>query len=312
MTSRFSLLGRLVPDAELIWQTETSAHLVQAISELLFVARINVLAIAGGDGTVHHVVNLLVRLRSRVREITGLELQIPPLLVIPGGTMNVFARAFGTKEVPIRAMRRFCSQFEGRPVGQLPTRSVPVLNIHSQKHGRVVGFVLGSSLVVEALKTYDDLGAGYRGLARFLTHATTGTFLNTTVWKEYGHRLNTTCQDLHVDGTAYEEAQTFVASTIPLTLAKGRLVAIKAPDASSTGFRAVIVSRMRERDLVRVVPHLLLGTRHSHIQRPAETKQASFRGSFTVDGELFESDPHDPDAVTVHRLPVEIPVVIPH
>ena len=311
MASRFSLLGRLVPEAELIWQTETSTHLVQAITELLFAARINVLAIAGGDGTVHHVVNLLIRLQSKIRETTGQELQLPPLLVIPGGTMNVFARAFGTKEVPIRAMRRFCSQFAGRPLGRLQTRNVPMLDIRSENHGRIVGFVLGSSLVVEALKTYDDLGAGYHGLARFLVHATTGTFFNTAVWKKYGHRLNATCGELAIDNTAYGEAQTFVASTIPLTLAKGRIVAMASPDPSDKGFASVVVSRMRERELVRVIPHLLFGGKHPYVSRPAPNQKASFRGSFTVDGEIFESRTKEPDTVTVTRLPVEIPVVIP-
>ena len=315
--SRLSLLGALVPEAELVWQTRNAGDLVRAVNALVFEAGVNVLAVAGGDGTLHHTVNLLVRLCGEIMARDGAPPELPAVLVMPGGTMNVFARAFGTKDVPLRAVARFRKLFAGRPFARLSVRRVGLLDVRSPRVGRVAGFVLGSPLVLEALRVYEGLGAGYAGLMRFLAHATAGRALGSDVWRNQGHRISRDCGLLRVDTQEVQGARAFVASTIPLTLLRGSVRALDARlvHAGGDAFASVYLPAVSDAQMLATLPALLRKLPHRHVVRAPEVYEASFDGPFTVDGELFprwEADePPEPERVEVHRLGMDVPVVRP-
>ena len=317
LQSRFSLLGHLVPEAELVWQTRSPADLVRAVTTLVFEERVNVLAVAGGDGTLHHTVNLLVRLRSELERRDGKAPEVPAVLVMPGGTMNTFARAFGTKDVPLRAVARFRELFAGRPFARLSVRQVGLLDVRSEGTGRVVGFVLGSSLVLEALRVYEGLGAGYLGFLRFLSHATLGQAVGSKIWREHGHRISRTCGRLGVDGRVVDGARGFVASTIPLTLMRGAVRSLSVPGVYPGGdaFAALYVPALSDRQMLTTLPAMLRELSHRYVVREPTAREASFDGPFTVDGELFPrrdaDEPPQPHRVELRRLAMDLSVVRP-
>jgi len=315
--SRFSLLGHLVPEAELVWQTRSPADLVRAVTTLVFEEKVNVLAVAGGDGTLHHTVNLLVRLRSELQARDGSAPELPAVLVMPGGTMNIFARAFGTKDVPLTAVARFRALFAGRPFARLSVRRVGLLDVRSETTGRVVGFVLGSSLVLEALRVYEGLGAGYAGFVRFLSHATVGQAVGSGVWREHGHRIKRDCGRLYVDGRVVDGARGFVASTIPLTLMRGAIRSLSVPGVYPGGnaFAALYVPALSDMQMLTTLPAMLRERSHRHVVREPTARNASFDGPFTVDGELFprrdQDEPPQPHRVELRRLAMDLSVVRP-
>ena len=317
LRSRFSLLGHILPEADLFWQTRNPQNLVNALISLLFGARVNVLAVAGGDGTLHHVVNLLVRISDEISARDGERPRLPPLLVMPGGTMNIFARAFGTKDLPLRAAARFRELFAEKPIAKLSTRKVGLLHVETQKRGKLVGFVLGSGLVVDALRVYENLGAGYLGLGRFLAHAASGSILSTQIWKENAHRLERGYTQLQLDEDCERRARAVVCSTIPLSLLRGVIKGMGEPGvALATGrFMTLAAGDMSDRELVTTIPSILTQSAHSGIMREDETKTLRFRGPITLDGEIFANEESfqyfEDDEVQVRRLDFDLDIVRP-
>jgi len=317
LRSRFSLLGHILPEADLFWQTRNPQNLVDALLSLLFGAHVNVLAVAGGDGTLHHVVNLLVRISDEIEARDGMRPRLPPLLVMPGGTMNIFARAFGSKDLPLRAVARFQEIFAGNPIAKLSTRGVGLLHIESEKRGKLVGFVLGSGLVVDALRVYENLGAGYGGLGRFLFHAASGSLLGTPTWKENLHRLSRGYTDVALDGLSPERSRAVVCSTIPLTLVRGMMQGMGNPGEplEPDRFMTIIAKDMSDQDFIRTLPSILRKSSHPRIHRQNDVVSLSFRGPLTIDGEIFANEDHfeyfSDDVVQVQRLNFDLEIVRP-
>lgn len=317
LRSRLSLLGHILPEADLFWQTRNPQNLVDALQSLLFNAHVNVLAVAGGDGTLHHVVNLLVRISDEIQARDGVRPHLPPLLVMPGGTMNIFARAFGSKDLPLRAVARFREVFAGNPIAKLSTHNVGLLHIQSQKRGKLVGFVLGSGLVVDALRVYENLGSGYAGLGRFLFHATTGPIFGSKVWNENLYRLARGYTEVGINEGPPERARAVVCSTIPLTLARGMMQGMGSlgGQLASNKFMTIVAKDMSDKDFIKTLPNILRKSHHPQLHRQDDMTQISFRGPLTVDGEIFANEDHfeyfADDEVTVRRLGFDLNIVRP-
>ncbi len=79
--------------------------------------QVEVLAVCGGDGTVHAVLTALFHARPfAVR---------PPVVLIAGGTSNMTAADVGIGGKPVRALERLLAWSEGRgPSGQLVRRAI--------------------------------------------------------------------------------------------------------------------------------------------------------------------------------------------
>jgi diacylglycerol kinase family enzyme len=108
-----------------------------------------VIAVHGGDGTLHRAVTALGR-------AFGAE-PIPPLAVLCGGTMNVVAASLGIRERPMTFLRSVVEATRaGRPLETLRRRSMRI--------GDALGFIFGNGLMANFLGEY--YGTGRYGPAR--------------------------------------------------------------------------------------------------------------------------------------------------
>lgn len=136
---------RRAPDSLREYQQLPDAvvHITQSADEIAAVcARIalqspQLIAIAGGDGTKGRALGALRAAYS------GRDL--PPILPLPGGTMNMVARSVGNTGDPLRILRRALAQ----PTSALKLQTRNTLRVNGE-----TGFIFGLGLVSNFLEAY--------------------------------------------------------------------------------------------------------------------------------------------------------------
>ncbi|MFT7621905.1 MAG: hypothetical protein ACI9WU_001070 [Myxococcota bacterium] len=304
------LLPRFVPDHNNAIDTRTVDDLDQALRTLLFDRGVNVLGLNGGDGTLHVTVNRLAALSREVQATTGRPLPMPPLLFLNGGTLNIVARASGTKGNPLRTLRRFARFIEdGACLGDLPIRSLPVLSVTPQGQESRFGFVFGSEIVANALEMYTMFGEGYAGLGRFMVELLGGYTLHTRLWQEHGWKLDAPTTSIRVDGVTWPRYLAVVASTIDLSILKGTVTAIRVPQG--TGFVAKVVLETHPGRAIRLIPRLMFEQEDPRVHTMADPDEFEIAGGYTLDGEVFldRSPSAQRRLISVRRADFEVPAI---
>ncbi len=275
------------------WPLHCTADLTglrRAVAELLAVDGVNVLALAGGDGTVHHTCNVLAALDAEAAA-RGLAAPRPRLLLLRGGTMNILARATGHHVRPEKSLRRFVRDHGAAPLGALPTQPLASLTVRgggSLRHG----FVFGSEVVYHALTLYEQFGAGYPGLLRFLGELIRGVAVGSPLFERERWRLGPFGLPLDVEEgadrvTRFDRYTAVVAVTADLSLATGVMAAIRRAPAAK-GFHARVVDARDAGALVRMLPALLGGGAQAGVRDFREATGLRLHGPFTLDGERFD------------------------
>ncbi len=260
--------------------TTCAADVPGALSTLLDEAGADTLAIAGGDGTLHHVVNALLRRPQR---------PLPTLVPLCGGTLNIVARTVGSRHDPARTLSRLRT-FVRAKAALPPPRTVPLLAVETEDRAPVAGFVFGSETLYHAIELYGRFGSGYVGLARFLTELARGAAIGSALWEREGWKLGPHGTALRVDGHTYPTYTAVVASTVDLSLAVWAIRAIRrAPGA--TGCHAKVVLEQDPRALVAQVPGLMSERSVPGVRDHLEARALDLEGPFTLDGELFATRP---------------------
>jgi diacylglycerol kinase (ATP) len=114
---------------------ERLAHLTEGIAAAPPAA----IAIHGGDGTLHKSLTALVRAFG--------DKPLPPIAVLPGGTMNVVAASLGLEGKPEDILLKLSSTLRaGHPLHTVERRCLRV--------GDVYGFVFGNGLMTNFLEEY--------------------------------------------------------------------------------------------------------------------------------------------------------------
>lgn len=267
-------------------RTATKDEIDEAVRSLVVDRGVNVLAINGGDGTIHGVVNALVRLLGD--DVDAGRARLPRLLVLNGGTYNMASRAMGTKADPVTTVRAFLARYGEAAPARLPTRPVGLMEVTRGSRRSMLGMVYGSQVVRNVLDLCDVLGSGYLGLASLLARGSAGVVLRTGFWKEHRWRLEPTDRHAIVDGRRVDGVTAVVASTIDLKLVRGLVWALAVPPGSK-GFAARVIRTRTSGELVRLLPALLWELPHPLILPVPEARHVVTSGDFTVDGELYEA-----------------------
>ena len=278
-------LKSLLDDPSLALSTPSVESVPDAIRTLLFERGCNVLAINGGDGTIHALVQATVEVLDR-EEDAGDRFPLPIFLLLNGGGMNMLARTFDTRGHPVKTVRRFLHHAKDGPLGALTVRHVPMLEVHEPDGLVRYGFIFGSELVLNALTMYERFGQGYRGLARLFTALGAGAVFETELWQRFGHLLEPPNTPLRVDGVAHMPYSCAVASTVPLTLMLG-LVRAMSRRARPRRLEGMVIKETDAIKLVSMIPALLFGGKHSQVVALEDATEMSLHGPYTLDGERF-------------------------
>jgi diacylglycerol kinase family enzyme len=150
-----------------------------------------VIAVHGGDGTLHRTLTALGR--------TWSDDPLPPLAVLCGGTMNVVATSLRIKDRPIAALKAITEAVRaGRPLETLRRRC---LRIDGQK----LGFVFGNGLMANFLGEYYAQG---RYGARRALWLIVRTFFSALVNGPFARRVFRRFDGVvRVDGRALEQTR---------------------------------------------------------------------------------------------------------
>lgn len=275
-------LVHLLPDPSLAISTPSVSHVDQALERLLIGSGCNVLAINGGDGTIHTTLQALIRLLGN----RGLKASLPTLLFLNGGGMNMLARTFDTRGHPVKTLARFVAWTRGRTYGEIERRSVPLLAVKEGDEAQRYGVIFGSELVLNALTMYERFGRGYRGLSRLLAEVVLGSVMETETWKTFHHLLDPPKHPLSIgEGppTAYMCA---VASTVPMTLALGTIRTLTR-HARPGHFESMIIEPRDVAGLVQLIPGLMMERPQPGVMSCSDVASIALRGSYTLDGERF-------------------------
>lgn len=264
--------------------TPTVRDLPRALDYLLFQRGCNVLAVNGGDGTIHHTVNAALEVVDAASARLGEPVPLPVFLFVQGGGINVVARAFGVHGHPVRSLARFVQLSGGRSLAALPTSDVPLLAVREPSGRTHCGFVFGSELVLNALTMYERYGRGYTGLLRLLGRAVLGRMLGTAEWRRYGHLLDPPRTPLEVDEVCHPRYAAVFASTVPLTLARGRLVSV--PRIAAPGsLEGRVLTETSPARLLRLIPALVRARCPRGVRDLHGARRLRLRGPYTLDGE---------------------------
>jgi hypothetical protein len=275
-------------------ETSRPEQVVAALLRLLVEQGVNVLAINGGDGTLHVALNALWDILDRAEQQVGEPLPSPVLAPLCGGTMNVVSRAVlgggGSAKVQFRRLRERCAsrqlaEVESRPTQVLAARWIG--DSAAAERPSILGFVFGSALVANALELYTLFGEGYGGLARLLGHASLGVVLDTPMWRQYGHLLDPPREPAWLDETCFAPYSAVVASTVALTAAGGALQTLSV--APGPGFAAKVLLETHKARLLAQLPWLLRDWQHRAVVTRQHTRRLSVQGRVTLDGEIFDA-----------------------
>lgn len=306
------ILPRFLPDRRNAVDTRTVHDLDRAIRVLLFDRGVNVLALNGGDGTLHLGVNRLVAMAEEIEAQTGESVPLPRLLFLNGGTLNIVARASGSKGNPITTVRSFVKLAEGKRLGELPTRALNALRVDDSEQGTRYGFVFGSEIVANALEMYTMFGEGYVGLARFFTELLAGITLNTRLWQEHGWKLEPPTTRISIDEISYPRYLAAVAVTIDLSILKGVIRAMRGSE-DGQGFPVKLMLETDPAKVVRSIPHLMFERPHDAVCDVPDASRLVMTGGYTLDGEVFlDRTPRGlRRRIEVTRAPFQVHAVAP-
>ncbi len=291
---------------QLYAETRDLASLHRAIAQLVAEQGANVLAIAGGDGSLHHAVNALWQLAQETQRNTGEMPPWPRILILNGGTLNIVGRSVAIHGPPHETLRQFLGDFGHGPLSRVAVRPVPMLQVHWQGETPRLGFVFGSALAYHALELYSRFGAGYLGLSRFLFEFSRGALLGSPLWRQESWKLGPYA-DLEVDGQRWAAYGGVTAVTADLTLAIGAVRAIRRP-LGAPGFAVRVVEETDPRRLVGLLPALMSERGGAGVVDLPVAHKMRLSGPYTLDGECFhEPAPHVP--LWVERFATPLPVV---
>jgi hypothetical protein len=270
-------------------ETRDLDSLGRALAQLLCTHGANVLAIVGGDGTIHHTVNALLRWTAACARTQACDVPLPRLLLLNGGTLNIVGRTCAIHGPSDTILQRFLRDFGGLPLSHVPVRDLPLLQVQwlDQPDEAVrFGFVFGSEAAYHAIELYERFGSGYGGLTRFLFELARGVWGGSALWQREGWKLGPYRTPLRVDGRQWDVYTGAAAATVDLTLAIGAVRAIRR-QLDQPGFSVRVVEETQPSRLVRMVPALMSERAAAGLCDLPTATEMTLAGPYTLDGELI-------------------------
>jgi diacylglycerol kinase (ATP) len=142
--NRVERLRRILGREGVLRKTQTLDEIWDAAREFRR-GKIDILVIDGGDGTLHHTLSAFIPIYN------GMDL--PPIVLLGGGTMNTIAKSLGMKGISEVILQRIISATRARAPFE-------VIRANTLRVNDRYGFIFGLGFPVSLLKAY------YRGQGR--------------------------------------------------------------------------------------------------------------------------------------------------
>ena len=142
--ARIERLRRILENEGIFLEARTLEEIADIAREFRR-SRIDILVIDGGDGTLHHTLSAFIPVYS------GLDL--PPIGLLRGGTMNTIAGSLGIKGISEEILQRIVSTVKG-------SAHLEVIRANTLRVNNRYGFIFGLGFPVNLLDAY------YRGEGR--------------------------------------------------------------------------------------------------------------------------------------------------
>ncbi|MGI9263861.1 MAG: diacylglycerol/lipid kinase family protein [Gammaproteobacteria bacterium] len=257
----------------------TDLDSIRAATRQLAEEGVNILAINGGDGTVHAVLTRLLRRDA----------PLPLIAVVPGGTTNLTANDLSRVKSPERALENL-ARLASLPDEQISKVQRRLLAVTVGDSLPQYGFFLGAGAVLRGMEHFrDNVGArGFRGelAAGFsMVRGIAGIARGRQAWTDthladvrFGH-----------DEIWHKDRMLVVATTMHRLL-----LGIKPWWSEKEGPVHLTALRRKPDALLRLAPSLLRGQAHrlmtpEHGYRSGNVSCFDLRSTtgFALDGELF-------------------------
>ncbi len=272
---------RRLADRDPFWLTYVPARLVRlthSLEELDAAVRafrnegVGVVAVLGGDGSLHHLVDAVLRYYPAS--------EAPPLLALAGGTMNGLARALGTGGSPEGVLRAAAAALAGPAP---PVRARHLLRVVDARDGCCRhGFSFATGLVYRAFEDY------YRAPAPGLMDAVRASLLPLRAALVGGPFYAGVHLDVRSENAPWlpEPPHTLLASVVDRPLLW--FEPFGAPLGDAAAFHLAATS-MRPREIAPRLWSIFRGRcRHPRL-RIDRSQDATVRGNigYLIDGDLY-------------------------
>jgi hypothetical protein len=245
----------------------------------------DVVAINGGDGTVHAVLNALFRCRPFDRL---------PLLAVPrAGTASMTARDVGLKGSAPRALRRLFVWARTADQDEVLVQR-PVLRVRgTSDQAPLYGMFFGAGAIHQGIEFFHRRisGLGLRG--EISSGVTLASFLLAAIRRK-GDHVTPVSVDIGLDGGAAEERQclALIVSTL-----ERLIVGLRPFFGTENGPLHFTALGAQPRHLLRALPFLVRGRpcRHGtpengYLSHNAHQVRLGLESGFTLDGEVYTPD----------------------
>lgn len=272
---------RRLADGDPFWLTCVPARrvrLTHSLAELDAAVRafrdegVGVVAVLGGDGSLHHLVDAVLRCYPPS--------EAPMLLALAGGTMNGLARALGTGAGPEGVLRAAVAALAGPAP---PVRARQLLRVADARDGSCrYGFSFATGLIYRALEDY------YRAREPGLIDAVRASLLPLKAALVGGSFYAGVCLDVRSEDAPWlpEPPHTLVASVMDRPLLW--FEPFGAPLGEAAAFHLAATS-MRPREIAPRLWSIFRGRcRHPRL-RIDRSRDATVRGNvgYLIDGDLY-------------------------
>lgn len=237
---------------------------------------IDIIAISGGDGTAHRTMEIII-------EVYG-NSKIPPILLLPTGTMNMVPRSFGIDGSGLANLLLADARYRHNIPMRCIQRNMLCVNNH-------VSFMFGIGVAARFMKSFYDAGdRSPKGAARILTRLVCDALVDGELTRYHLEPMDMT---LELDGKLIAEhapLHTCFASFIE----RLPLHFILFPKAGRReGVFEVVYSKARPIDVAKRFPAILSGTTVpdnvlTHAMARTLTIQLAKPEFYTLDGELYD------------------------
>lgn len=258
----------------------------------------DLLVINGGDGTVQHALSLLLGHCPSARW--------PRVACLPGGSTNMTAFDLNRHRDFERCVATLCEVLGGAAPAEAATAARPLVAVHSACAAPRCGLFFGIGTIVQGIEYFQQRlkpgGAGYEWGA--------GVALARTLWgiarqqAPFDAPLEVALEapPLGLSAASPSNVRLLFATTL-----KRLFLGIRPYWREGDGpLRTTLVER-RAPHLIRHMPRLLRGRpgpdmtpQHGYHSRGLEALTLTFRGSYTLDGELFPVGGEGPETIDVH------------